>query len=148
MKYYLDCEFDGMGGPLLSMALVCEDGDEIYFVHRRANALTVNGWVAKNVLPIMDVASATLVGEVEDLPDHIAGFLAGDKNPEIIADWPDDFTYFSPAVLTGPGTMIDVPTLTMRVIRVDAYPTELEGAIQHNALWDARALRHKLETAA
>jgi hypothetical protein len=27
---------------------------------------------------------------------------------------------------------------------VDAYPTTLDGAIQHNAWWDAMALRHLL----
>lgn len=148
MKYYLDCEFDGMGGPLLSMALVCEDGDEIYFIHRRANALAVDGWVRANVLPILYKGKPTLVGELEDLPAHIAGFIADDTDPEIIADWPDDFTYFAPAVLMGPGTMISIPTLTMRVVRVDAYPTDLDGAMQHNALWDARALRYKLEQVA
>ncbi len=32
--------------------------------------------------------------------------------------------------------------------RVDAYPTMLPGAVQHNAYWDAMALRHKLTGAA
>lgn len=143
MKYYLDCEFDGMGGSLLSMAMVCEDGREMYYVNTMG-LYAKDPWVAQNVLPIMDSDKATLVGGIDRLSGHIGEFLAGDANPEIIADWPDDFTYFCPAVLTGPGTMIDVPTLTLRVIRVDAYPTELEGAVQHNALWDARALRHKI----
>lgn len=33
--------------------------------------------------------------------------------------------------------------MTLEVNNVDAYPTELEGAVQHNAWWDAMALRHR-----
>ena len=28
MRYYLDTEFDGFGGPLLSLALAGEDGED------------------------------------------------------------------------------------------------------------------------
>ena len=47
-------------------------------------------------------------------------------------------------MLTGPGTMIDIPCVTFEVHRVDAYPTDLPGAIRHNAWWDAKALQRKL----
>jgi hypothetical protein len=43
--------------------------------------------------------------------------------------------------------MIDVAGLTMEVIRVDAWPNEIPNAIQHNAYWDAFALKHMLEAA-
>ena len=46
------------------------------------------------------------------------------------------------ALITGPGEMVAIPRLKFELERVDAYPTTLEGAIQHNALWDARALKH------
>lgn len=141
-KYYLDCEFDGFEGQLLSMALVCEDGRELYW--QKAGQLVIHDeWVKENVMPIMSVDGAT--------PTHarltklLAEMFAGDDDPIVIADWPDDFTYLCPEVLTGPGTMIDIPSLKMEVIRVDAYPTDLEGAVQHNALWDARALKRKIE---
>lgn len=32
MRYYLDTEFNGRGGQLLSLALVREDGESIYWV--------------------------------------------------------------------------------------------------------------------
>ena len=31
MRYFLDCEFDGFGGPLISLALVPEDGSEEFY---------------------------------------------------------------------------------------------------------------------
>ena len=61
------------------------------------------------------------------------------------ADWPTDFQHLLPMLHDDMGHMIDMPSFTCSVERVDAYPTELKGAVQHNALWDARALRHRLE---
>lgn len=39
---------------------------------------------------------------------------------------------------------VNIPALTFEIFRVDSYPTELPEAVQHNALWDARALRRKI----
>lgn len=64
-RFFIDCEFDGHNGPLLSMAIVPEHGDGLYMV-------IIDGYAPKD------------------------------------------------------------PS------------TELEGAVQHNAWWDAMALRHKL----
>lgn len=65
-------------------------------------------------------------------------------SPTLFADWPDDIRYFCQALITAPGEMVNIPRLTFHIVRVDAYPTTLEGAVQHNALWDARALCHRL----
>jgi hypothetical protein len=43
-----------------------------------------------------------------------------------------------------PGMMINIPRLSFEMFREDAYPTTLEGAVQHNAWWDAMALRELL----
>lgn len=40
----------------------------------------------------------------------------------------------------------DMPPLRFEVSNLDAYPTDLPGAVQHNAWWDAMALRHLLTT--
>lgn len=50
MRYYLDTEFDGFGGPLLSLALVREDGASFYVV---TSASAENEWVKANVEPIL-----------------------------------------------------------------------------------------------
>lgn len=36
------------------------------------------------------------------------------------------------------------PRMTFEVHNVDCYPTTMKGAVQHNAWWDAMALRHTL----
>lgn len=148
MRYYLDCEFNGFGGVLLSMALVREDGAAFHSVSTFDFWSHIDPWVRENVMPNLHLNKTHEHHFAQELSPQVAAFLAGDPAPHIIADWPDDFTYLIAEILTGPGTMIDIPGLTMEVVRVDAYPTDLPGAIQHNAYWDAMALRHKLTGAA
>lgn len=147
MKYYIDCEFDGLDGPLLSMALASETGKSMYVVMNYGPIR--DPWVNANVHPIMldvplDQISGPVVfgADITQLSQALEVFLAGDEYVYVIADWPDDIKYFADALITGPGTMIDIPRVTFAVKRVDVYPTGLPGAVQHNAWWDAMALRH------
>lgn len=144
MKYYLDCEFNSYRGELLSMALIREDvGLSIYAILKPSPEMQVDPWVAAHVLPYM-LKQPMNIPAIHTLPEMLPGLiesvLKGDPNPVVISDWPDDHKYFAEAVITGPGRMINIPNLTMHVARVDAYPTKLEGAVQHNAFWDALAL--------
>lgn len=150
MKYYLDTEFDGFGGPLISLALIREDGKPFYLVYMHHWEIE-NEWVLTNVVPILLSVPPDL--KINIVNDHHSGalligeYLKGDQDINIITDWPDDIAYFSKAVITGPGTMAPIPGYTIRLERVDAYPTRLPGAIEHNAYWDAMALRFLLEKA-
>lgn len=144
MKYYLDTEFDGFGGPLLSLALVREDGESIYFV-RKDYTRFLDPWVEENVRPILyDCPVKSLEIQMDEWGKHIAVFIGGDPKPQIIADWPDDIRYFCELLIMGPGVAVPMGNQThFTIIRhVDIYPTELEGAVQHNAWWDAMAIRH------
>lgn len=159
MKYYLDCEFNGMGGELLSLALVPEVGEHgLYLADRElerfmaisrdggARRVAFDPWVWANVLTKMDEGYAPLWTRRSEWAAHIETLLRNDHDVTIITDWPDDIKYFCELIITGPGTMIDVrPSIKCEMHRVDAYPTELPGAVQHNAYWDAMALRHKLQ---
>ena len=141
MRYFLDTEFNEFGGDLISLALVNEAGDRELYIATHCDK--PGEWVKENVLPIIDAGSThPIMIQPEDFGRAIQWFLADDKLPTIIADWPDDIRYFCQAVITGPGQMVSIPRLQFQMLRIDAYPTELPGAVQHNALWDARALRH------
>ena len=39
MRYFLDTEYNGIGGALLSLALVPDDGDELYLTFQAAEPL-------------------------------------------------------------------------------------------------------------
>lgn len=142
MRYFLDTEFNEFGGVLLSMAIVREDGRSLYLILPKPDV--VGSWVSENVMPIMGSVPSHIVPvhvTPAEASAYLAHFLAGDPWPFIVTDWPDDIRYFCQSVITGPGQMIAVPSLQFAMARVDAYPTELEGAVQHNAWWDAMALR-------
>lgn len=147
MRYYLDCEFDGHDGPLLSLALVT-DGSSI---HIQTDATPVDPWVVENVMPIMDQhkAPAALVGiPLNGVGPAIRAFIASDQEPTIVADSPVDIGRFCRAIstgLSGGWASTEYPQMRFEVHNVDCYPTDLAGAVQHNAWWDAMALRHKLE---
>jgi hypothetical protein len=146
MKYYLDTEFNSMGGQLISLGLVREDNECLYLVYNRP--MHIHPWVKENVMPHLEsVPNHVKIRKIfpSTSAQHIEKFMQGDDNPVVITDWPDDISYFTDLILTGPGTMIAIPRLTFRMHRIDAYPTNLEGAVQHNAWWDAMALKLKCE---
>jgi hypothetical protein len=101
-------------------------------------------WVRDNILTVVSAGGVEPVRmkSVADFSAWIATFLRDDPMPIIVADWPDDIRYFCESLITGPGEMIPTASQLQFVVeRIDAYPTKLPGAVQHNALWDARALR-------
>lgn len=143
MKYFIDAEFDGFGGQLLSLAIVREDEKSLYLVYPEPEEYQ-EPWVIKNVVPIMfnipPGHEATVVSDWGEGARFIQEFFRNDSAPVLIFDWPDDIKYFCQALMVGPGQMVGLDNLTMRMFRVNAYPTALSGAVQHNALWDALAL--------
>lgn len=145
-RFYIDCEFDGHGGPLLSFGIVAEDGEGI---HIRTEESASDPWVAANVMPLMRDHQATWSAYVplNEVGSVIRDFLTPVSRPIIVADSPVDIGRFCAAISTGDDggwASTDYPQMTFEVHNVDCYPTDLEGAVQHNAWWDAMALRHKL----
>lgn len=145
MKYYLDTEFNGYLGELISLALVAEDGRELYLSNLDRLENNVE-WVRDNVIPILFAPGAEPIpSDAEQIGHLISKFMAHDSHPHVVVDWPDDIKYFCEAIITGPGEMIAVPRLQFELVRIDSYPTKLPGAVQHNALWDARALQFAID---
>lgn len=132
MKFWIDTEFNGYRGELISMALVTEDGYEFYEVLRRTEE--VKAWVGEHVIPIL---GKTPISRAE-FQRNLQSFLCKYMKVHLIADWPDDLRYFCEALITGPGTALHFPTLTMEIARnLDAVPS----STPHNALADARAIK-------
>ncbi len=142
MRYFLDTEFNGFGGALLSLALVPEDGEEFYVTLECGDP--VFPWVERNVVPYLDHVPVGLVAPRMRRPEAavaLAAYLAADPEPELVADWPEDITQFCALLMTGPGTMVAVPPLTFRLVALQNFSPAANSAVPHNALHDARALR-------
>lgn len=148
MRFYIDSEFDGHGGPLISFAIVPEHGSGLHITVTDAPPPN-DPWVAENVLPILDSHAAGNVAAVPlwDVGALLRGFV-GNSQATIIADNPVDIGRFCEAISTdrdGSWRSFKLPFISFEVHNVDCYPTDLPGAVQHNAWWDAMALRHKLQ---
>lgn len=142
MRYFLDTEFNGFGGALLSLALVPDDGQEFYVTLDCPDP--VFPWVERNVVPYLDTVPVGLVSprlSRREAADALSAYLASDPAPELVADWPEDVTQFCALLMTGPGTMVPVPPLTFRLVPLVGFSPAANSAVPHNALHDARSLR-------
>ena len=143
MRYFLDTEFNGYGGELISLALVPEFGDQEYYAVLPISA-EPHGWVQRNVLPYLASVPPGFVSE--ELPRtavarQIAHYLAADSEPVIVADWPEDIAHFCNLLVTGPGDIAPVGSLKFEFISSPGFSTAENSRVPHNALHDARALR-------
>ena len=148
MRYFLDTEFNGFGGALLSLALDPEDGEEFYVTLDCADPIFP--WVERNVMPYLDTVPVGLVSprlSRREAADALSAYLAADPAPELVADWPEDLTQFCSLLMTGPGTMVPVPPLTFRLVPLQGFSTSANSAVPHNALHDARSLRDHFASA-
>lgn len=147
MRYFLDTEFNGFGGALLSLALVPEEGEELYVTLRCEDP--IEPWVGRHVLPFLNMVPDGLGGARMSRPDAalaLSHFLQADATPLLVADWPEDIAQLCMLLLTGPGTMVPVPPLSFELLPLPGFSTAANSAVPHNALHDARALRdHVLE---
>jgi hypothetical protein len=146
MRYYLDCEYDGFGGELISFALVPEDGgEELYLVIKHDRSF--NDWVERHVVPYLWTVPDQHRHDPLDrvaAAELLSSWLAGLRAVEIIADWPDDLALFARLLTTSNGQMVAMPALTLRLVRLPGFSTARNSAVPHNALHDARSLRDHL----
>lgn len=132
MKLFLDTEFNGFGGELLSMALVDEGGS--FFYGRVLNTQPIHPWVAEHVITKMEIEPVDEAAFRADLHR----FLRGYRNPEIVADWHADFMHFFDAFHGADYTQSLDWSCTTRLL---SGASDIQPENPHNALSDAIALR-------
>lgn len=134
MRYFLDCEFNGFDGPLIAIALVPEvDGLGPFYAvlpcHRPQR------WVAEHVMPKLGAPAQSRA----DVVAGLAAYLAGDPEPVLVADWPEDIAHAA-ALLVFKGRRM-LPQARFELVNLPGFDTASMSALPHNALADARALR-------
>lgn len=140
-EIYIDTEFNGFNGELISMALVSTNANEFYEVLACDNPTP---WVAEHVIPFLEKEPVTK----EVFQTKLMWFLHLHKQITIVADWPDDIKYFCESLITGPGMCMYHPPISFVL---DRTLSSEHSKVPHNALHDARAiadqcLTKKLET--
>ena len=145
MRYFLDTEYDGFGGPLISLGLVPEDGsEELYLVLEQP---VTDPWVAQNVMPYLDHVPDSLKSprlSRGDAGQALGAWLQHDDAAEIVADWPEDLAHFANLLVASPGVMRQIHGLVLRLVPLPGFSIAANSKVPHNALHDARALREHL----
>lgn len=147
MRYFLDTEYNGIGGALISLALVPDDGEELYLTFRTDEPIV--DWVQQHVVPFLDMVPEQLSCPrltKSDAVHALERYLRHDDQPIIHADWPEDIAQFCNLMVTGPGDMIDVRDLSFHLVPMSNFSTAANSKVPHNALHDARALRDHILT--
>jgi len=140
MRYYIDTEFNGTGGQLLSIALVRQDGAHFYEV-LHAHELIVP-WVQDHVVPHYGQEPVERLQAVKKMQK----FLRKDKGPHIfVADWPEDLAHFNTMLLRGHGKRNDPLQFACLLLNLPGFSTSSASEVPHNALADARALADHVE---
>jgi len=142
VRYFLDTEYNGVGGALLSLALVPDDGDELYLTLQTDQPIVE--WVERHVIPYLNMVPEQLSCPrltQRDAAHALERYLRHDEKPLIYADWPEDIAQFCNLMITGEGDMVEVRDVTFRLVPMSNFSTAANSKVPHNALHDARALR-------
>jgi hypothetical protein len=127
---------------LLSLALVPDDGDELYLTFQTEQPIVE--WVQRHVVPYLDTVPEQLFCPRltrADAAHALERDLGHDPKVVIVADWPEDVAQFANLMMTEPGDMIEVRDVTFRLTPMRNFSTAVNSKVPHNALHDARALR-------
>lgn len=137
MRIAVDCEFNGFGGQLISMALVAEDGQEWYA--ELPEPRLWDAWCHDNVLPVL---------EHRPIPKwefrlQFKAFLERFDEITIVADWYTDLVHFFETFAgRDHSESFHIP------LKAELLPDMqfLPSAVPHNALEDARAIMATLRS--
>ena len=136
MRYFLDAEFNGFGGDLISLALAPED-DGLPFFYEAIECTAPTAWVAEHVLPVLQTRPLTHA----EVGDRFADYLIDDEAPLLIADWPEDIAHAARLLVTGPGRMKPIRSIRFELVDPDLIGPGIPSNVPHNAYSDALALR-------
>lgn len=134
MNIWLDSEFNGWGGELISLALVAENGKEFYEV---LDCFYPNQWVQMNVMPYLKKQPVSM----DEFQLSLKTYLNSFESLKIMATWPDDFRLLMQMLIIGDGRRMKTPEITMVLLNPTQKSAEIMSKSTHNALEDARLLR-------
>jgi hypothetical protein len=128
MRYYIDSEFieDGKTIDLISIAVVAEDGRELYLVSSEFDESKASDWVRENVFPHIEGKPRVTRSEMRD---EIVKFVGDDPKPSF---WGYYCAYDWVAFCQLFGRMIDLPKGWRQNCR------DLKQALDDCGLWLAK----------
>ncbi len=135
-RIWIDCEFDGFGGDLISMALVAEYGGHWYGIMPSKSGYT--SWVFENVIPVLKREEATIEARSrEEFLLSFRNYMDQFDNPIIISDWYTDLKHFLDCFQGNDHSESFNFSCSMVL---DMSLSSDASAVPHNAFYDALAI--------
>lgn len=144
VRLFLDTEFNGYGGSLISMALVTDDGDGAFYEVLSFDE-DVDPWVAEHVMPLLGKSPIAR----DDFNAKLAVFLRCNNDPhtvfgtypalQVVCDWPADLEHLFESLSQVGASEGFKETIPLSATLLNT--PKLNSATPHNALSDAKALR-------
>lgn len=133
MRIFCDSEFDVPTGTLISLALISEDGEKVFYeVLDHSNVQ--DEWVKENVIPILQKEPISW----EEFQNKLEVYLKSFAGVNLIVNHPSDVVYFSKAIMKEKGKWILIQPLTFDI---DDKISGRKSKVHHNALYDTMAQR-------
>lgn len=136
MRYFLDTEFNGFCGALISLALVPEDSSLPPF-YAALDCLNPTEWVTEHILPALGIEPISR----DALGSNLAAYLGNDPDPLLVADWPEDIAHAAMMLIAGPGHRHAIDRIRFELCDAFGFNSTALSETPHNALSDAAALR-------
>ena len=136
MRYFVDAEFNGFGGDLISLAAVPENDAAPPF-YEAVECPRPSDWVREHVLPVLQTRPRPLA-EVASL---FADYLNDDVAPVVVADWPEDIAHAAALLTNGEGGRLVNAEVVFRLLGHSVFSADRLSKVPHNAYYDALALR-------
>lgn len=142
MRVFLDTEFNGFGGSLLSLALVTENDTDPYFYKKYdlPEHMTIHPWVEQHVMPYMDVYPEGYYSNIDDYLGYICT-INNEDSIEVIADWPEDISHMCQILMPTLGYMVNLECSLSFHLEPEMCSGPYQPMYSHNALSDAMANR-------
>ncbi len=139
MRYFLDAEFNGFGGDLISIAAVPEFDDHPPFYEAVICNRPVD-WVRAHVLPVLQ----TRQHQLDEVALAFATYLLPDPHPIIVSDWPDDIAWAARLLADREAGRRFSGPVTFELLGASDFSSALRSQLPHNAYYDALALRESV----
>jgi hypothetical protein len=160
MRYYVDTEFNGNEGQLISVALVREDGAEFYAVLDTYQMPVP--WVKEHVYSTLwsydQPKNPNPINRVPIVQDErntvsraqckkqLSKFLAHDNGVvTFVGDWPEDVVHVCNLLLRDHGKRNSPVSFRCLILDLPGFNTADVSIVAHNALEDARVLHAFVE---
>ena len=136
MRYFVDAEFNGFGGELISLAAAPETGTRPHF-YEAVGCRKPSLWVRINIIPVLQVSPRS-GGEVAHL---FATYLDADPAPVIVSDCPEALAHAALLLVDRGGHRLMRTRVRFELLPESDFSAQAHSETPFNAYRDAIALR-------